>query len=126
RMLQQDVKFKNLGLLVVDEEQRFGVMHKERLKEIKKDVDVLTMTATPIPRTLAQTRYADLDVSVIDELPPGRTPVETYVLRASRKAHAYQFVRKNVELGRQAYVVAPAIDASETALTSALAEAEDV
>jgi ATP-dependent DNA helicase RecG len=80
------------------------------------------MTATPIPRTLAQTKYADLDLSVIDELPPGRTPIETFVLRESRKTLAYEFVRKNVARGRQAYVVAPAIDESESALTSAVAE----
>jgi ATP-dependent DNA helicase RecG len=80
------------------------------------------MTATPIPRTLAQTKYADLDLSILDELPPGRTPVETFVLRESRKFQAYEFVRKNVAAGRQAYVVAPAIDESEAELTSALAE----
>jgi ATP-dependent DNA helicase RecG len=84
----------------------------------------LYMTATPIPRTLAQTKYADLDVSIIDELPPGRTPIATYVIRESRKAAVYDFVRKNVEMGQQAYVVAPAIDAGETALTSATGEAE--
>jgi ATP-dependent DNA helicase RecG len=82
------------------------------------------MTATPIPRTLAQTKYADLDLSVIDEMPPGRTPVETYVLRESRKSMAYDFVRKNVAEGRQAFVVAPAIDESEAALTSAITELE--
>ncbi len=67
-------------------------------------------TATPIPRTLAQTKYADLDISIIDELPPGRTPIETFVVRESRKARVYDFVRKNVERGHQAYVVAPAIE----------------
>ena len=71
------------------------------------------MTATPIPRTLAQTKYADMDVSIIDELPPGRTPIQTFVIRASRKHEVYEFVRKNVDLGRQAYVVASAIDAAE-------------
>jgi ATP-dependent DNA helicase RecG len=83
------------------------------------------MTATPIPRTLAQTKYADLDLSIIDELPPGRTPVATYVVRESRKDRVYEFVRKNVAAGRQAYVVAPAIDAGETALSGALAEADE-
>jgi ATP-dependent DNA helicase RecG len=82
------------------------------------------MTATPIPRTLAQTKFADLDLSTIDELPPGRTPIETFVLRETRKLRAYEFVRKNVAHGRQAYVVAPAIDESESELTSALAELE--
>ena len=83
------------------------------------------MTATPIPRTLAQTKYADMDVSIIDELPPGRTPIRTFVIRESRKRDVEAFVRKNVELGRQAYVVAPAIeDDPRSVLTSALAEAE--
>jgi ATP-dependent DNA helicase RecG len=84
------------------------------------------MTATPIPRTLAQTKYADLDVSIIDELPPGRTPIETFVVRASRTGHVYDFVRKNVEMGRQAYIVAPAIEAGESALTSAVETAEEL
>jgi len=125
-LLTESVEFARLGLVIIDEQHRFGVAQRARLRGKADAPHTLYMTATPIPRTLAQTRYADLDISIIDELPPGRTPIETYVLRENRKADAYAFVRKNVDLGRQAYVVAPAIDASESALTSALAEAEHV
>ena len=125
-LLTDSVEFARLGLVIIDEQHRFGVAQRARLRGKAAAPHTLYMTATPIPRTLAQTRYADLDLSVIDELPPGRTPIETYVLRESRKPHAYEFVRKNVELGRQAYIVAPAIDASESALTGALHEAERI
>jgi ATP-dependent DNA helicase RecG len=125
-LLTESVEFPRLGLVIIDEQHRFGVAQRARLRGKAVAPHTLYMTATPIPRTLAQTRYADLDLSIIDELPPGRTPIETYVLRHSRKAAAYEFVRKNVELGRQAYIVAPAIDASESALTGALHEAERV
>jgi ATP-dependent DNA helicase RecG len=123
-LLTESVTFRELGLVVIDEQHRFGVNQRKTLREKSTAPHTLAMTATPIPRTLAQTKYADMDVSIIDELPPGRTPVRTFVVRASRTSEVYAFVRKNVELGRQAYVVAPAIDASETALTGALAEAE--
>jgi ATP-dependent DNA helicase RecG len=124
-LLTETVDFARLGLVVIDEQHRFGVAQRARLRE-KSDAPphTLYMTATPIPRTLAQTKYADLDVSIIDELPPGRMPIETFVIRASRKRHVYDFVRKNVEMGRQAYIVAPAIDSGETALASATEEAE--
>jgi ATP-dependent DNA helicase RecG len=82
------------------------------------------MTATPIPRTLAQSVYADLDLSVLDELPPGRTPIETFAVRVSRLGKVYEFVRENVAAGHQAFIVAPAIEEGERALTSAVAEAE--
>ena len=121
-LIVEDVEFRSLGLAVIDEQHRFGVAQRAKLRAKSRAPHTLHMTATPIPRTLAQTKYADLDLSILDELPPGRTPIETYVLRASRKGLAYDFVRKNVARGRQAYVVAPAIDESETALTSALAE----
>jgi ATP-dependent DNA helicase RecG len=121
-LIVEDVEFARLGLAIIDEQHRFGVAQRAKLRAKSRAPHTLHMTATPIPRTLAQTKYADLDLSVIDELPPGRTPIETYVLRQSRKALAYAFVRKNVARGRQAYVVAPAIDESESALTSALAE----
>ncbi len=119
-----EVEFANLGLAIIDEQHRFGVAQRAALRSKSRAPHTLHMTATPIPRTLAQTKYADLDLSIIDELPPGRTPIETFVLRESRKSLAYEFVRKNVAAGRQAYVVAPAIDESESALTSALAELE--
>ncbi|HEX3550673.1 MAG TPA: ATP-dependent DNA helicase RecG [Candidatus Elarobacter sp.] len=124
-LLTESVAFAQLGLVVIDEQHRFGVNQRKVLREKAGAPHTLAMTATPIPRTLAQTKYADMDVSIIDELPPGRTPVQTFVIRDSRKTEVEEFVRKNVELGRQAYVVAPAIeDDPETALTSALAEAE--
>ncbi|MBC5809507.1 MAG: ATP-dependent DNA helicase RecG [Candidatus Eremiobacteraeota bacterium] len=123
-LIVEGVEFANLGLAIIDEQHRFGVAQRAALRSKSTAPHTLHMTATPIPRTLAQTRYADLDMSVLDELPPGRTPIETFVLRESRKPGAYAFVRKNVERGRQAYVVAPAIDESEAALTSAIAELE--
>jgi ATP-dependent DNA helicase RecG len=123
-LIEDDVVFRDLGLAIIDEQHRFGVAQRARLRAKSRAPHTLHMTATPIPRTLAQTKFADLDLSTIDELPPGRTPIETFVLRESRKPLAYEFVRKNVARGRQAYVVAPAIDESETALTSALAELE--
>jgi len=125
-LLTESIEFARLGLVIIDEQHRFGVEQRARLRAKSAAPHTLYMTATPIPRTLAQTKYADLDLSILDELPPGRTPVATYVLRESRKPRAYEFVRKNVALGRQAYIVAPAIDATESALTSALAEAEHV
>jgi ATP-dependent DNA helicase RecG len=100
---------------VIDEQHRFGVNQRMQLRGKGGAAHTLSMTATPIPRTLAQTKYADMDVSVIDELPPGRTPIRTFVIRNSRKREIYEFVRANVELGRQAYVVAPAIDVTEVA-----------
>ncbi len=121
-LIVEGVEFANLGLAVIDEQHRFGVAQRAALRSKSRAPHTLHMTATPIPRTLAQTKYADLDLSVIDEMPPGRTPVETYVLRESRKSLAYDFVRKHVARGRQAFVVAPAIDESEAALTSAIAE----
>lgn len=123
-LLVEDVTFRDLALAVIDEQHRFGVAQRAKLRAKSRAPHTLHMTATPIPRSLAQTKFADLDLSVLDELPPGRTPIETYVLRASRKPAAYAFVRKNVEAGRQAYVVVPAIDESESALTSAVAELE--
>jgi ATP-dependent DNA helicase RecG len=125
-LLTERVEFAKLGLVVIDEQHRFGVAQRMKLRAKSGAPHTLSMTATPIPRTLAQVKYADMDVSIIDELPPGRTPIQTYVIRESRKDNVYAFVRKNVELGRQAYVVAPAIDATESALTSALEEAEEL
>jgi ATP-dependent DNA helicase RecG len=123
-LLTESVTFADLGLVVIDEQHRFGVNQRKTLREKSAAPHTLAMTATPIPRTLAQTKYADMDLSIIDELPPGRTAIRTFVIRESRKHEVYAFVRKNVELGRQAYVVAPAIDGSESDLTGALAEAD--
>jgi len=114
-LIQDRVEFEKLGLVIVDEQHRFGVM--QRLKLMKKEgvaePDVLVMTATPIPRTLALTLYGDLDVSVLDELPPGRTPVVTRSLGDERDGEVWEFVRKQVSGGRQAYVVYPVIEENE-------------
>ncbi|HUK14920.1 MAG TPA: ATP-dependent DNA helicase RecG [Bryobacteraceae bacterium] len=113
-LLEKDVEFKKLGLAIVDEQHRFGVL--QRLGLVQKGVhpDVLVMTATPIPRTLAMTLYGDLDVSVIDELPPGRRPIITQHATADRIEQVYSFLKKQIDEGRQAYVVYPVIEESET------------
>ena len=118
-LIQDRVEFKNLGLVVVDEQHRFGVM--QRLKLMKKtdddaktaEPDVLVMTATPIPRTLALTLYGDLDLSVLDELPPGRTPVVTRCVQDERAPEVWDFVGKQIAAGHQAYVVYPVIEEDE-------------
>ena len=110
-LVQEGVAFANLSLAVIDEQHRFGVHQRVVLKEKGTDPDVLIMTATPIPRTLALTYYGDLDVSVLDELPAGRKPITTTVARdAAQRARAYTLVREEVAAGRQAYVVCAAID----------------
>ncbi|MGC1380500.1 MAG: ATP-dependent DNA helicase RecG, partial [Candidatus Baltobacteraceae bacterium] len=123
-LLTQGVDFERLGLAIIDEQHRFGVEQRARLRAKGLSPHTLHMTATPIPRTLAQSVYADLDLSTLDELPPGRTPIKTFAVRSSRLERVYEFVRKNVAAGRQAYIVAPAIEEGETDLTSAVAEAE--
>jgi len=125
-LIIDDVEFAKLGLVVIDEQHRFGVLQRAalRAKAHGHTPHTLVMTATPIPRTLAQSVYADLDVSIIDELPPGRQPVKTYVRPASAKPKIFEFVREQVALGRQAFVVCPAIEESERAVHSAEEEAE--
>src|SRR5580692_3463696 len=113
-LLEKDVEFRKLGLAIIDEQHRFGVL--QRLGLVQKGVhpDVLVMTATPIPRTLAMTLYGDLDVSVIDQLPPGRKPIQTKHYTADSLEQAYSFVKSQIDEGRQAYVVYPVIEESET------------
>jgi ATP-dependent DNA helicase RecG len=113
-LLEADVEFRRLGLAIVDEQHRFGVMQRLKLFEKGEKPDVLVMTATPIPRTLALTLYGDLETSVIDELPPGRKPVQTKHIPEDRVEQVYSFIGKQVALGRQAYVVYPVIEESET------------
>ncbi len=113
-LLEDIVEFKNLGLVIIDEQHRFGVM--QRAKMWRKNFlppHVLVMTATPIPRTLAMTVYGDLDVSVIDELPPGRKPIRTFHYYDNHRTELYQFIRKEIALGRQIYIVFPLIKESE-------------
>jgi ATP-dependent DNA helicase RecG len=112
-LLEQDVAFERLGMVVVDEQHRFGVLQRARLIEKGARPDVLVMTATPIPRTLALAFYGDLDQSKIDELPPGRTPVETKVFGDSQRKKAYDVARKELDAGRQVYVVYPLVSESE-------------
>lgn len=112
-LIQDDVRFRRLGLVVTDEQHRFGVRQRARLTEKGEAPDVLVMTATPIPRTMTLTVYGDLDVSSIRELPPGRKPVRTFVRGAQSRAKVYEFVRSELAKGRQAYVVCPLVELSE-------------
>jgi ATP-dependent DNA helicase RecG len=112
-LLEEDVEFARLGLAIVDEQHRFGVMQRLRLRQKGVYPDVLVMTATPIPRTLALTFYGDLDVSVIDEMPPGRKPIITKHVDDVQVELVYSFLKKQADAGRQAYVVYPVIEESE-------------
>jgi ATP-dependent DNA helicase RecG len=112
-LLEDPVQFQRLGLVVVDEQHRFGVRQRNRLLAKGLQPHLLTMTATPIPRTLALSVHGDLDVSQIDELPPGRTPVRTQMLREDQRHQAWQLIREQVALGQRAYVVLPLVDESE-------------
>jgi len=116
-LLEADMEFKRLGLAIVDEQHRFGVEQRQALLEKGADKgtppDVIVMTATPIPRTLALTIYGDLDVSVIDELPPGRKPIVTTHMTEDKVEQVYSFLKQQIALGRQAYVVYPVIEESE-------------
>jgi ATP-dependent DNA helicase RecG len=113
-LLEKDVEFQRLGLAIVDEQHRFGVMQRLGLVLKGAHPDVLVMTATPIPRTLAMTLYGDLDVSIVDQLPPGRKPIVTKHRTADRLEQVYSFVKNQVDEGRQAYIVYPVIEESET------------
>ncbi len=112
-LIQETVGFQKLGLVVIDEQHRFGVLQRAALRERGFNPDVLVMTATPIPRSLAMTVYGDLDVSVIDELPPGRTPIKTVVVGEDKRAGVYKGLEREVRAGRQAYVVYPLVEESE-------------
>ncbi len=114
-LIEDKVNFKNLGLVIVDEQHRFGVAQRAKLWKKNEFIPphVLVMTATPIPRTLAMTVYGDLDVSVIDELPPGRKPIQTLHFYENRRKQVYEFIREQVTIGRQVYIVYPLIKESE-------------
>ncbi|MCS7233090.1 MAG: ATP-dependent DNA helicase RecG [Synergistetes bacterium] len=112
-LIQEGVEFKNLGLVIIDEQHRFGVMQRAALLKKGNSPHVLVMTATPIPRTLSLTIYGDLDVSVIDEMPPGREPVMTYWVTSKRREKVYEFVKNRVSQGEQAYVICPLIEESD-------------
>jgi ATP-dependent DNA helicase RecG len=134
-LIQEGIEFKRLSVAIVDEQHRFGVMQRAALQAKGAGgirPDVLVMTATPIPRTLALTIYGDLDVSILDELPPGRQPIKTKLIKPTQREKAYDFVRVEVSKGRQAYVVCPLVEESEklahlkaaTALAEGLRENE--
>jgi ATP-dependent DNA helicase RecG len=112
-VIQEAVEFHRLGLAIVDEQHKFGVVQRGLLKKKGENPDVLVMTATPIPRTLAMTIYGDLDVSLIDEMPPGRLPVETKVFAESGRGRVYRIVEEEVRKGRQAFIVYPLVEESE-------------
>lgn len=111
-LIQEDVDFNNLGAIVVDEQHRFGVKQRNVLKKKSQNPQILTMTATPIPRTLALTVHGDLDLTIIDELPKGRKPIKTSLVTSHRGV--YELIKSEIESGRQAYVVYPLIEESET------------
>ena len=126
-LIREAVSFEKLGLVVIDEQHRFGVMQRAALRERGYSPDVLVMTATPIPRSLAMTVYGDLDVSVIDELPPGRTPIKTVVVGEDKRAGVYKGIVREINLGRQVYVVYPLVEESEKMdLKAATAMAEEL
>ena len=112
-LIVEDVEFKNLGLVVTDEQHRFGVRQRANIVSKGANPDVLVMTATPIPRTLALILYGDLDISIIDELPPNRKKIETYPVTKNYERRVEEFIRSNVQSGRQAYVVCPLVEDSE-------------
>jgi ATP-dependent DNA helicase RecG len=124
-LIQDEIEFRRLGLAVVDEQHRFGVAHRARLRAKGEHPDLLVMTATPIPRTLALTLYGDLDLSLLDELPPGRHPVVTVARAESTRPRLYQFLRREIAAGRQVYVVYPLVEESaalDLKAASAMAE----
>ncbi|HEY8542732.1 MAG TPA: DEAD/DEAH box helicase, partial [Pseudothermotoga sp.] len=112
-LIQEDVSFANLGLVVIDEQHRFGVKQREALVSKGKAIDTLVMTATPIPRTLALTIYGDLDLTIIDEMPPGRKEVKTFLVSVSKVDQVYDFVKREVKEGGQAFIVYPLIEESD-------------
>jgi ATP-dependent DNA helicase RecG len=112
-IIQEGLEFQNLGLAIVDEQHRFGVAQRSALRSKGANADILVMTATPIPRTLALTIHGDLDVSTLDELPPGRQPIETHWILERQRAHAWRFIRDEVDKGRQAFIIFPLVEESE-------------
>lgn len=112
-LLEDYVTFENLGLVITDEQHRFGVRQRALLSSKSDNIDVLVMTATPIPRTLTLVLYGDLELSIIDELPPGRQVIKTYSVGPKKRADAYGFIEKEIKNGRQAYIVCPLVEESE-------------
>ena len=112
-LLEENVEFKNLGLAITDEQHRFGVRQRGIINSKSECPDVLVMTATPIPRTLALILYGDLDISIIDELPPNRKQIDTYAVTKGMETRVNNFINKQLEEGRQCYIVCPLVEESE-------------
>ena len=112
-LLEENVKFNNLGFVVTDEQHRFGVRQRSRLNKKGKNPDTLVMTATPIPRTLALILYGDLDISIIDELPPNRKEIDTFAVDDSMTERINNFIKKQIDEGRQCYIVCPLVEETE-------------
>lgn len=125
-LIQKDVDFKNLGLVITDEQHRFGVNQRASLAEKGSEVHTLVMSATPIPRTLALMIYGDLDISILDELPPGRQKIRTDVVDSRYHKRLYEFVKKQISAGQQAYIVCPLVEAGESDLLPAEEYAEQL
>ena len=121
-ILQEDVRFASLGLVVIDEQHKFGVRQRAALKHSGPDPHYLVMTATPIPRTVTMTLFGDLDISTLNDSPPGRQKVNTYLAGEERRQRWWEFVRKKLREGRQAYVVVPLVDESEQLAAASLQE----
>ncbi len=124
-LLVEDVIFKNLGLVVTDEQHRFGVRQRGSIVAKGNNPDVLVMTATPIPRTLALILYGDLDISIIDELPPNRKKIETYAVTSAMEERVNNFIRKNINEGRQVYIVCPLVEENEDIDAKSVVELEE-
>lgn len=125
-LLEEEVRFHQLGFIVIDEQHRFGVLQRKKLREKGILTNLLVMTATPIPRSLALSIYGDLDVSILDELPPGRSPIKTkWISTKEDMEKMYAFIRKQLSQGKQAYFVAPLIEESEKLLLSSILEVEE-
>ncbi|KEI10355.1 ATP-dependent DNA helicase RecG [Clostridium sp. K25] len=112
-LLEDDVEFNNLGMVVTDEQHRFGVKQRSKIYNKNNNIDVLVMTATPIPRTLALSLYGDLDISTIDKLPPGRKKIDTFSVRENKRNRVYNFALKEIQNGAQVYIVCPFVEANE-------------
>ena len=123
-LLSESVAFSSLGLVITDEQHRFGVRQRTTLAEKGQNPHLLVMSATPIPRTLALIIYGDLDISVLNELPPGRTPIQTYAIGTDKRSRAFGYIRKHIDEGRQAYIVCPLVEEGETDLIAATQYAE--
>lgn len=121
-LIEDDVEYKNLGLVITDEQHRFGVRQRAALSEKGNSPHMLIMTATPIPRTLALTLYGDLDVSVIDELPPGRQEIKTYAMGEGMRERVYNFLKKQIDEGGQGYIICPLVDPSDKVEAAAAVE----